>query len=57
MNDDELNALMDKIIGFAIEVSNTLASGFPEKAYGNALKSRLTKLHCRPRIEVKRYPF
>ncbi|MEZ6137533.1 MAG: GxxExxY protein [Pirellulaceae bacterium] len=36
MNDDELNALTEKIIGCAFRVSNTLGSGFLEKVYENA---------------------
>ena len=37
MNDDELNALTEKVIGAAFEVSNTLGAGFLEKVYENAL--------------------
>jgi len=43
MNDDELNALTEKIIGCAFQVSNTLGSGFLEKVYENALAIELRK--------------
>lgn len=43
MNDDELNALTEKIIGCAFRVSNTLGSGFLEKVYENALAIELRK--------------
>ncbi|MGB7324514.1 MAG: GxxExxY protein [Rubripirellula sp.] len=43
MNDDELNALTEKIIGCAYQVSNTLGSGFLEKVYENALAIELRK--------------
>ena len=41
MNDDELNALTEKIIGCAFQVSNTLGPGFLEKVYENALAIEL----------------
>ena len=44
MNDDELNALTEKIIGCAFQVSNTLGSGFLEKVYENALAIELRKI-------------
>ncbi|MEL7500703.1 MAG: GxxExxY protein, partial [Planctomycetota bacterium] len=44
MNDDELNALTEKIIGCAFKVSNTLGSGFLEKVYENALAIELRKI-------------
>ena len=43
MNNDELNALTEKIIGCAFQVSNTLWSGFLEKVYENALAIELRK--------------
>ncbi|MFK8115673.1 MAG: GxxExxY protein [Rubripirellula sp.] len=43
MNDNELNALTEKIIGCAFQVSNTLGSGFLEKVYENALAIELRK--------------
>ena len=43
MNDDELNALTEKVIGAAFEVSNTLGAGFLEKVYENALAIELRK--------------
>lgn len=43
MNDDELNALTEKVIGCAFQVSNTLGSGFLEKVYENALAIELRK--------------
>jgi len=49
MNDDELNALTEKIIGGAYQVSNTLGSGFLEKVYENALAIELRKIG----LEVK----
>jgi len=49
MNDDELNALTEKIIGGAYHVSNTLGSGFLEKVYENALAIELRKIG----LEVK----
>ena len=44
MNEDELNALTEKIIGCAFQVSNTLGSGFLEKVYENALAIELRKI-------------
>ena len=49
MNESELNALTEKIIGCAFQVSNTLGSGFLEKVYENALAIELRK----NRLEVK----
>ncbi|WP_436716953.1 GxxExxY protein [Roseiconus lacunae] len=43
MNEDELNALTEKVIGCAFRVSNTLGSGFLEKVYENALAIELRK--------------
>ena len=43
MNESELNALTEKIIGCAFHVSNTLGSGFLEKVYENALTIELRK--------------
>ncbi|MEZ6055526.1 MAG: GxxExxY protein [Planctomycetaceae bacterium] len=43
MNDDELNAVTERIIGCAFQVSNTLGSGFLEKVYENALAIELRK--------------
>lgn len=43
MNEEELNALTEKIIGCAFAVSNTLGSGFLEKVYENALALELRK--------------
>lgn len=43
MNDQELNALTERIIGCAFEVSNTLGIGFLEKVYENALVRELRK--------------
>ncbi|EMI46132.1 GxxExxY protein [Rhodopirellula sp. SWK7] len=43
MNDDELNALTEKVIGCAFEVSNTLGAGFLEKVYENAIAIELRK--------------
>jgi len=41
MNDQELNALTERIIGCAFNVSNTLGVGFLEKVYENALVHEL----------------
>ncbi|WP_141631500.1 GxxExxY protein, partial [Rhodopirellula baltica] len=41
MNDDELNALTERVIGDAFEVLNTLGAGFLEKVYENALAIEL----------------
>ncbi|QDV62295.1 GxxExxY protein [Crateriforma conspicua] len=43
MNESELNALTEKIIGCAFQVSNTLGAGFLEKVYENALAIELRK--------------
>lgn len=43
MNDHELNALTEKVIGAAFEVSNTLGAGFLEKVYENALAIEIRK--------------
>lgn len=43
MDESELNALTEKIIGCAFHVSNTLGSGFLEKVYENALVLELRK--------------
>ena len=43
MNDDELNALTEKVIGAAFEVSNALGAGFLERVYENALAIELRK--------------
>ena len=43
MNEEELNALTEKIIGCAFTVSNTLGSGFLEKVYENALALEIQK--------------
>jgi GxxExxY protein len=43
MNEQELNALTERIIGCAIKVSNTLGCGFLEKVYENALVHELRK--------------
>ena len=43
MNDDDLNALTEQIIGGAFKVLNGLGTGFIEKVYQNALVHELTK--------------
>ena len=43
MNEDDLNALTEQVIGCAFRVSNTLGSGFLEKVYENALAIELRK--------------
>jgi GxxExxY protein len=40
---DRLNQITEKIIGFAFKVGNTLGSGFLEKVYENALARELRK--------------
>ncbi|HEY2866458.1 MAG TPA: GxxExxY protein [Pyrinomonadaceae bacterium] len=44
MNQDELNALSEKVIGCAYNVSNKLGCGFLEKVYENALTLEIRKL-------------
>jgi GxxExxY protein len=41
MEENDLNALTEKIIGCAYEVANGLGSGFLEKVYENALRIEL----------------
>jgi GxxExxY protein len=43
MNEQELNALTERIIGCAFKVSNALGIGFLEKVYENALVHELRK--------------
>lgn len=43
MNESELNALTERIIGCAFKVANTLGVGFLEKVYENALVHELRK--------------
>jgi GxxExxY protein len=43
MNDEQLNALTERIISCAFKVSNTLGCGFLEKVYENALVHELRK--------------
>ena len=43
MNDDELNALTERIIGSAFKVLNVLGARFAEEVYHNALVHELTK--------------
>jgi GxxExxY protein len=43
MNEEQLNALTEKIIGCAFKVSNTLGCGFLEKVYENALVHELQR--------------
>ncbi len=43
MNDDDLNALTERIIGCAFKVLNVLGSGFVEEVYHRALIHELTK--------------
>ena len=43
MDDQELNALTERIIGCSFTVSNTLGCGFLEKVYENALAYELRK--------------
>ena len=43
MNEDELNALTEMIIGCGFQVSNTLGSGFLEKVYENSFAIELRK--------------
>jgi GxxExxY protein len=43
MNTDEINELTHLIIGCAMQVSNTLGTGFLEKVYENALAIELRK--------------
>ena len=47
MNDAELNAITEKIIGCAFTVSNTLGCGFLEIVYQNALVHELRKAGLR----------
>ena len=42
-NENELNALTERIIGCAFKVANTLGCGFLEKVYENALVHELRK--------------
>lgn len=44
MNESELNALSEKVIGCCYVVSNRLGSGFLEKVYENALAHEVRKL-------------
>jgi GxxExxY protein len=43
MNEQELNALTERVIGCAFKVANTLGCGFLEKVYENALCHELRK--------------
>jgi len=43
ISEEEMNALSEKIIGRAFQVSNTLGCGFLEKVYENALVHELRK--------------
>jgi GxxExxY protein len=43
MDEQELNALTERIIGCALKASNTLGIGFLEKVYENALVHELRK--------------
>jgi GxxExxY protein len=43
MDTDEINALTHRIIGCAMQVSNTLGTGFLEKVYENALAIELRR--------------
>jgi GxxExxY protein len=43
INEQDLNALTERIIGCAFKVSNTLGCGFLEKVYENALVHELRK--------------
>ena len=43
LSDEEFNALSERIIGCAFQVSNTLGCGFLEKVYENALAHELRK--------------
>jgi GxxExxY protein len=43
VNDEQLNALTERIIGCAFKVSNALGCGFLEKVYENALVHELRK--------------
>lgn len=43
MDEDELNALTERIIGCAFKVSNSLGCGFLEKVYENAMMIELAQ--------------
>lgn len=42
-DDDQINALTEKVIGAAYKVSNTLGCGFLEKVYENAMRVEILK--------------
>jgi GxxExxY protein len=51
MTEEQLNALSEKVIGCAYNVSNKLGSGFLEKVYENALAHELRKLGLKVEIQ------
>ena len=57
MNEDQLNALTERIIGCAFKVSNTLGCGFLEKVYENALVHELRRngLEAKPQHPITVY--
>ena len=54
MNEQELNALTERIIGCAFKASNTLGVGFLEKVYENVLVHELRKngLFAEPQKQI-----
>ncbi len=51
-NADRLNAITERIIGFAFRVHNILGSGFSERVYENALAHELRKAGLRVEQQV-----
>jgi GxxExxY protein len=52
MNTDSLNALIERVIGAAFEVSNVLGPGFLEKVYERALLKELASQGIEARRQV-----
>jgi GxxExxY protein len=53
MNTDNLNALIERVIGAAFEVSNVLGPGFLEKVYERALLKELALLGLSAQAQVR----
>jgi GxxExxY protein len=53
MDRDSLNALVERVIGAAFEVSNSLGAGFLEKVYERALLRELGGLGIRALPQVR----